>query len=353
MKKSLVALAALAVVGAASAQVTITGTTSFGYEASMTGKYGIDMSDNSIFLGDTEDLGGGTKLVMSTGFDAGGRNNTTGAGNFGQENSSLAVSGGFGTVKLQSYESDGALASVEALANASLDVGMFDTGALSPIGKRFRNGIGYTAPTFAGFTPAISYVTLAGQYAPNDTLGEKTKVVPAVTYKTGGLTVYGEYAIFNGSYNASAGVSTSADDGVNQPAITAIYDFGMAQIGAGWTKPSNDDPVTMLAASVSITPTVTVGLATASYAYSGGAKTTSNGVTTNNSRYFGSASSTATFSEASIAYALSKRTSLKASFGQGNDQFVANANAFPAAGYSMVSGLTSNCEYRVGLYHSF
>jgi len=351
MKKSLVALAALAVVGAASAQVSITGTTSFSYQTSLTGKQGIAMSDNSIFLGDTEDLGGGAKLVMSTGFDAGGRNNATGGGNFGQENSSLTVSGSFGAVKLQSYESDGPFAAVEGLSGASLDVGMFDSNAAG-LAKRFRNGISYVAPSMAGFTPALTYVTLAGQYGPNETLGEKTKVVPAVTYKAGALTVYGEYAVFNGSYNASAGATTSADDGVTQPTVTALYDFGAAQVGAGWTKASNDDPVVILGVSVPV-GNLTFGLATASYAYSGGVKTTVNGVTTNNSRTANvSASGTATFTEASVAYALSKRTSVKASFGMVNDQGVALANNFTTA-YPTTEGLVQNCQYRVGLFHSF
>jgi len=357
MKKSLVALAALAVVGAASAQVTITGTTSFVAAQSLTGAHGIEMSDNSIFLGDTEDLGGGVKLVMSTGFDAGGRA-AAGGGNFGQENSSLAVSGGFGTVALKSYESDGAFAAVEGLAGTSLDIGMFDSQGLSN-GKRFRNGIAYTAPTFAGFTPAISYVTMAGQFASSSSLDEKSKVVPAVTYKAGGLTVYGEYDMFNASYNAVAGTTTSTDDAVTQPFVTAIYDFGMAQIGAGWTKASNDDPITILGASVAVGPNVTIGLATSSYAYSGGAKTTAAGMTTYNSRFAVTGvgpmpSGTSTFTEASVAYALSKRTSLKASFGQVNDQFVALANNYSSnAAYGLSSGFTQNCEYRVGLYHSF
>jgi len=345
MKKSLVALAALAVVGAASAQVSITGTTSFSYQSSLTGTYGISMSDNSIFLGDTEDLGGGTKLVMSTGFDAGGRT-VTGGGNFGAENSSLVLSGSFGAVKLLSYESDGPFAAVN-LSGASLAQGLFDTNAVNA-GKRFRNAIAYVAPSMAGFTPALTYVTLAGQFSSTpgsaaDTCGtavcdSKTKVVPAVTYKSGALTVYAEDAFFNQNYNASA-TAASPDDAVTQPTVTAMYDFGAAQVGAGWTKASNSGATYILSASVPV-GAVTLGVSTTSYT-PGGSSTQALG--------------TSTWTEASVGYALSKRTSLKASFGMVNDAGVAYANA-PASlagNYGLTQGLMQNCQYRVGLFHSF
>jgi len=325
MKKSLVALAALAVVGAASAQVTITGTTSFSYETNLNGVAGLAMTDNSIFLGDTEDLGGGTKLVMSTGFDAGGRGNQTSGGGFGAENSSLTVSGGFGSLKVQSYESDGPLAAIEGLSGASLDTGMFDTNAVG-LAKRFRYGLTYSAPSMAGFTPALTYVTLANQFASTDPLDAKTKVVPAVTYSAGPLTAYVEYALFNATYN------NTPDDQVTQPSATITYDFGVATVGAGWTKPSNNNATAIVGVSVPL-GAVTLGLSTATW----------------------NQSTAATWTEASVGYALSKRTSLKASFGAINDAAVANTNTglASAATYGYGTGLTQNCEYRIGLFHSF
>ena len=53
----------------------------------------------------------------------------------------------------------------------------------------------------------------------------------------------------------------------------------------------------------------------------------------------------ASFTEASVAYALSKRTSLKASFAQVNDAY----NTYAAnTGYG-----ASNGEYMIGLFHNF
>lgn len=123
MKKSLVAIAALTLVGAASAQVTITGNLSASYQKSLNSTRGFAVSDNSVFFGVTEDLGGGMKLVGKTGIDVGGRA-TSGVTAAAQENFSLGVSGGFGTVTLASFESDGALANIDALAGASLPVGV-------------------------------------------------------------------------------------------------------------------------------------------------------------------------------------------------------------------------------------
>jgi len=340
MKKSLVALAALAVVGAASAQVTITGTMSMAQQSSMTGTNGLALSDSAIYLGDTEDLGGGLKAVMSLGFDAGGHTQTgPGVAGLRSENTSLALTGGFGSVKLMSFESDGAFAGIEALSGASLDVGMFDSSAVGP-GKRFRNGVSFATPSMSGVVASLTYVTLAGQYAQSSAFGAMTKTVPAVTYTSGPLTVYGEYDILNASYN------NTSDDAVTQPFVTVKYNFGGVVVGAGWTKPSNDGASYILGASVPM-GAVTFGIATTSYAK--GTTSASSAATV----ALVNANGTANWTEASVAYALSKRTSLKASFAQTNDAGVAYANAGSAVNYGLTNTLTQNCEYRIGLYHNF
>jgi len=324
MKKSLVALAALAVVGAASAQVSITGTTSFSYQNDLSGTHGFALSDSYLEFGATEDLGGGTALTLKEGLNTNGRG-TTGSNAASGDNTSLSVKGGFGAVTVKTYESDGPLAAVEGLSGASLSTGMFDSNAVG-LGKRFRNALSYSLPEISGFTPALTYVTLAGQYASTSSLDAKTKVVPAVTYKNGPLTAYAEYAVFNATYNATA------DDQVTQPTVTALYDFGVATAGFGWTKASNDQATYILGVTVPV-GAVSLGLATASYQ---------------------GTSSTATWTEASAAYAVSKRTTLKASFGALNDAAVAKANGYSSAStYGLSTGLAQNCEYRVGIFHSF
>jgi len=328
MKKSLVALAALTLVGAASAQVALTGTMSFGYQKSLNDTHGIAMYDNSFNLAGSEDLGGGTKIAFSTGFDGGGRGSAANGLNLGNENASLAVSGGFGKVTLTSFESDGPFANIEGLSGASLPVGLFDVSGITG-GKRFRNGLLYSAPTFSGVTLGVSYVTLAGQYTAADPLESKTKVTPSVTYENGPLKAYVEYSVFNASY------TNSASDPVTQPTAYVTYDFGAAKVGASWSKASNGDPFFGLGVNVPV-GAVTLGLATFS---------------ANSSAALGSA----TWTEASVGYSLSKRTTLKASFGQANDSAVAisNTSAGGANPYGLTGGLTTNSQYRVGLTHTF
>jgi hypothetical protein len=347
MKKSLVALAAMAVVGAASAQVTITGTVSAGYQTSLDGTHGIAVTDNLFTFGDTEDLGGGTKLVMTVGGQFGGTGQT-GGGNFGGGDGAiakLALTGSLGTLSLQQFESDGPFAAIDALSGASLPVGLFDTGAMTG-GKRFRNGVIYTTPNISGFTPGISYVTLANTFVSTSALDAKTKVTPFVTFEQGPLKAYLEYSVFNASYNAPANANL---DPANQPTAYVTYDFGAAKVGIGYSKPSTSDAFYGLGVSVPV-GAVTVGLATFVNNVNG------NGNNSNVPNTFG----TATFTEASVSYALSKRTSLKASFGAGNDAFVALANQTANANYGTVGtgnantlGLTQNCESRIALSHSF
>jgi len=340
MKKSLVAIAALTLVGAASAQVSLTGNVSFSSQSGLDGTRGLTMSDNSIFLGVTEDLGGGNKLTASTGFDAGGRN-TTGGGNFGSENSSLTVAGSWGGVKIQSYESDGPLANVEGLSGASLDNGMFDSNAVG-LAKRFRAAVTYSTPAFSGFTGALTYVQMAGNFTSSDPMDARTKVVPALTYQSGPLKAYIEDAFFNAAYPGT-GNSGNTNNSITQPTVYATYDFGVANIGAGWTKASNSDATYILAGNVPV-GALTFGLASATYLNSAA---TGNG----------------TWTEASIAYSLSKRTTIKASFGVVNDAAVAYAQsggALTATGGGTIYGLqganytTANeSQTRVGLFHSF
>lgn len=340
MKKSLVALAALTLVGAASAQVTITGNLSGSYQKSLDGTRGLATSDNSIFFGVTEDLGGGTKFTGSAGFDAGGRN----AGfqpQTGSENFSIGLTGKFGGFKYASYESDGPFANV-AISGASLPVGVFDANGTN-LGKRARNAVTYTTPAFSGFTGALTYVTAAGQFsstpgtATNPGINgsttsywdSNTKVVPALTYENGPLKAYVEYAVFNQSYNGTA------DDTVTQPTAYVAYDFGVAKVAGGWTKPSNKGQTVGVGVNVPV-GALTFGLETFQYLSSDTA-------------------GTATYSDIAVAYNLSKRTSLKASFGTVNDAFVAysKANAYGQTQLTPTSADSSNSQSRIGLFHSF
>ena len=95
MKKTLIAMAAVAVAGVASAQVTITGKLGVGVRDSSLSAKEIVTSDSGITVAATEDLGGGMTASASM--------STAGMGahsaNITADGSSLKLSGGFGSIE--------------------------------------------------------------------------------------------------------------------------------------------------------------------------------------------------------------------------------------------------------------
>ncbi len=311
MKKSLVAIAALTLVGAASAQVALTGTFSLSKSSNLNKATGFEQSDGNLFIGVTEDLGGGTTLALSSGFDFGARHAT------GSEDTSLSIAGGFGKVTLKSYESHSAIEAA-LLSGASLSNGIADTAAVNLKLTAQRNGIVYSTPSFGGAVASLIYVN-GGDGLQSAVTGtpNNNKTVLNVKYSGGPLTAYVEAVSFDSNYGGNDTTAKSATlAGASAYALYALYDAGIAKFGVGYNKNSyNDVGITTAGVSVPV-GAVTLGLDTAQY---DGAQWTT----------------------AAASYALSKRTSLKASFGQANDKAIANG------------GYLINSQYRVGVFHSF
>jgi predicted porin len=106
MKKTLIAMAAVAVAGVATAQVTITGVAGARFETQTadagTETKGIYISDAAIKFSASEDLGGGLSAAASFGLDGMGNNDVIGATNTG---SSLSVTAaGLGTVAMSNVD---------------------------------------------------------------------------------------------------------------------------------------------------------------------------------------------------------------------------------------------------------
>jgi hypothetical protein len=95
MKKTLIALAALGVVGAASAQVTITGEVAFGLQkdAAAGSATQITTNDADVNFAVSEDLGGGLSASAMVGYEG-----TYRSGNVTVNKNALGVSGGFGSL---------------------------------------------------------------------------------------------------------------------------------------------------------------------------------------------------------------------------------------------------------------
>lgn len=162
MKKTLIALAVLAASGAAMAQssVSIYGIVDAAIHKDKNADAAmIDGAVDSSRIGfkGTEDLGGGLKahfvLEQGLNIDTGAAANATQA--FSRE-TSVGFSGGFGAVKLGRFES-----AYEQISGNTYAV--FDS-VLSPTlvfesgnhTARPNNGIGYTTPSFAGFSAAVT-----------------------------------------------------------------------------------------------------------------------------------------------------------------------------------------------------
>ena len=104
MKKTLIALAAVAVTSTAMAQVTLSGKLAYGWEtasnaAGATTNKGLKVTDGHFTLGASEDLGGGMKIASSMEMLSRGRGTDVSA-----RNASLTVTGGFGGVTIGAIE---------------------------------------------------------------------------------------------------------------------------------------------------------------------------------------------------------------------------------------------------------
>jgi predicted porin len=145
MKKTLIALAALGVVGAASAQVSISGGVAVGIQnthADSAAKFHLTNAD--INFKASEDLGGGLMVNAGLGFS----NEGTRGGSMGIENTTLAISGDFGKL---SY---GNILSARAkMGSASLETDLTDYLG----GYLFVTVVQYDAPAIGGWTPFVNW----------------------------------------------------------------------------------------------------------------------------------------------------------------------------------------------------
>jgi predicted porin len=200
MKKTLIALAALAATGASFAQssVTISGLFDVGYGAvnAPANAAGVQTGDisrvaqngsatTSINIAGTEDLGGGMRanfryeinpdLVNGAGFTGGaGQTAGTGAvqyGNGGVHQSFLGLQGAFGNVRLGRINT-GTLAAwgTGSVFGTALGSGFGTSGIFArsvpssgstyfnTAPTRFNNSVDYTSPTINGFTARLQYV---------------------------------------------------------------------------------------------------------------------------------------------------------------------------------------------------
>lgn len=234
MKKTLIALAAVAATSASFAQstVTLSGTVDVGIEKRFSGD-ALRMTPNrngtsNWTLSGAEDLGGGLKAVfqISTSFnsDTGTVSSTDGLGNNGMF---VGLTGGFGT--LRAGRPVNTLYGNAMFANGTKGVSLHDSnsvvsgnatanaktsGASSSV--YVPNAVQYHTPRFGG-------VQVQLEYAPSESsaVGNKAGTGVAVRYDGGPLSV--SFTNYTG-----AKAATSTLKSVNQ--IAAAYDFSVAKL---------------------------------------------------------------------------------------------------------------------------
>jgi len=243
MKKTLVAIAALAIVGAASAQstVTLTGAYAFGYESSHTaagvsaGGLGTDTA--GMRLTATEDLGGG--LSASAYISAGGLVRGSAVGG---EDAALSFTGGFGKITLTSFESGHGLIP-RAGAGApgyGLDGKVFSANANIDL-------VGWSSASMGGATFGVTYAD-RGTAATSNGLAAGTSGASAnqpsigvsVSYANGPVDARVDYT----SWTRRGDVTVAGSVLQSRVRLSGNYNLGVAKVGLGYSTLSRTTGVT-------------------------------------------------------------------------------------------------------------
>lgn len=256
--KQLIAVAAMALSGAAMAQssVTVYGRLDLSVGAAKDGDIGSaaaqrvnkmfanNMSTSRIGFRGTEDLGGGLSalFIVETGFSPDAPSTTF----LGDRAAVVGLSGGFGTVKLGRHDTSfddirdlmvssnlwdsGGLATTETIlstgANATNGVGK-----LADYGDRANNQIRYESPSYSGFTFGLSKAFDETANVSDDITAYN------VRYRAGALDI-------GAAHQKNAMTPPNADvakhyiltKDIKFSTLAAAYDFGLFRVSGGWNQ---------------------------------------------------------------------------------------------------------------------
>jgi len=305
MKKSLIALAALAAFGTAYAQsaVTITGKLGGSYTANTSNAgvktSGFAMQDGDVNFVVAEDLGGGLKADVFMGIRLRGREvNTDGASDgIGSRNAHVRVTGGFGSVLIGAVASPSSILALGG-AGAVGFKGVDDGGELLDAETNSIDLFQYTTPTMMGANAYVQFVDNIGNAA---TGGRES----AATTPT--ATVFGlNYA--NGPIQANIDTtsfkinSSTTFTGESRVRASASYNLGVATVGFGY-QTNNNTLTDVKQMVVGVNVPVNAQLSAAINYATRDTETLSTGATVTNKGY-----------EAGVNYSLSKRTAVAVSY---------------------------------------
>jgi predicted porin len=301
MKKTIVALAVLAASGATFAQATISGKLGFSYQknAELAGgaaNHGMQMADGDLNFAASEDLGGGMSITAKSAFASRGRDTGISA-----RDASLTMITPFGAVALGAVESCSTILNT-AGAPVSLSSG-HDGGPNSPID-------GCANLDYAALVMPVGPVNVRLLYA--DSIGGAGAGAGAVTanqitasYAAGPLSLGVDHTVFATSVSALT-------DGLTRTRLWGAYDLGVATIGLGFQNKNHD-----VVSQTSLSAKVPMGAVTLGLVHSmRGAQSASAAYPTL------VAGEARTGTAVGMDYALSKMTTLNASYGVSSESAV-------------------------------
>jgi hypothetical protein len=326
MKKSLIALAVIAVSGTAFAQssVSLTGKLRFAYGEAKTAAgaktTGIGVTDGDWNIAAVEDLGGGLKAGANMALRLRGRDAATdgaagGASGVGQNgarprDSSMYLTGGFGTVTVGAIEAGNGILGL-VTAGGPTFIGLDNNVQLA--GASNVDLLSYRTPTMSGFSAVAMLIDSVGGGGAQATSTAQDATVIGLNYSAGALSA----AIDQTSYGLNS-LTAGAD---SRTRMSANYNLGVARIGAGYQTAKTTAGIAKKETAFGVS--VPMGAITLGAVY---ASSKTDGVAGNNTGY-----------DMSAQYALSKRT------------YVAlQTQSIKTAG---VSG--NNTNTRIQLAHSF
>jgi len=248
MKKSLIALAAVAVVGTAYAQstVSLTGKLRFGYANQSTGAggkaTGIGVTDGDWNIAVVEDLGGGLQAGANMALRLRGRDAATdtlsgGSATDGNgarpRDSSMFLSGAFGRVLVGAIEANNAnLAGVTA--GGPTFIGLDSSTATTGVVSAATNSdiLQYSTPAMNGLTARVALLDNVGGGGAQAQSTAQDAVLYGVNYSAGPLAMHLDWT----SYGDNTAAIPRA---TNRLRANANYNLGVARVGVGYQTGDN------------------------------------------------------------------------------------------------------------------
>ena len=230
MKKTLVALAAVAATGGAMAQAVMTGYIAFGYASTTSSANatasGMGMDDAEINFAISENIEGVGKLSAGLGFTNGGNSNAA-VGN--DASIKLTTASGtavtMGTTKGASYLTGG-VAAVGTNYNWDLSGKLFSS-------RTINDAVSVKIPLMAGVSVSVAHAEAAvsSYWTGSGATGNGTEQrynTASLDYASGALTVNAGYR----AYDNTTASSTSSANTRNR--ASASYDLGVVKLGLGY-----------------------------------------------------------------------------------------------------------------------